>query len=171
MERKKNEWKYPASIVSCEWLYENVNDKNVRIFDCTTYLHYTDHQQSKPYDVESGLQNYKKGRIPYAAFLDIQGNLSNQKSPFHFTIPSFEVLVESFNKVGIGNPFHIVLYSTNAPQWATRVWRLIHILAFEKVSILDGAFTEWKRLGFTLEKGESVYDTARFSQKLIRIFS
>ena len=68
--------------------------------------------------------------------------------------------------MGIGNPFHIVLYSTNAPQWATRVWRLIHILAFEKVSILDGAFTEWKRLGFTLEKGESVYDTARFSPKI-----
>ena len=46
------------------------------------------------------------------------------------------------------------------------MWWPIHILGFEKVSILDGRFTEWKRLGFTLEKGESVYETARFSPKI-----
>ena len=166
MGRRKLQWKYPEAVVSCEWLYQHLNDKNIRIFDCTTYLHYTNEHQSKPYYVESGLTNYKKGRIPGAAFLDIQGTLSNQNSPFHFTIPDFEVLAESLYKKGIGIPFHIVLYSTNALQWATRVWWLIHILGFKRVSILDGGFTDWKRLGFKTEDGESVYEPAIFSPKI-----
>ncbi len=166
MEHQKIQWKYPEALVSCEWLNQHLNDKNVRIFDCTTYLHYTDYHPSKPYDAESGRSNYKKGKIPGASFIDIQGQLSNQKSPFHFTIPDYVVLAESLHKIGVGNPFHIVLYSTNAPQWASRVWWLIHILGFKKVSILDGGFSEWKRLGFKSEKGESVYETATFSPNI-----
>ena len=38
-----------------------------------------------------------------------------------------------------------------------RVWWLIFILGFSKVSILDGGIKEWKRLGFELEKGENTY--------------
>ena len=56
-------WKYPEYIVQCEWLKKNLTNKNIRIFDCTTYLHYTDEHPSKPYDVESGFLDYKKSHI------------------------------------------------------------------------------------------------------------
>ena len=51
---KDNKWRNPAAIVECEWLFNRLGDENIRIFDCTTYLHYTDDHPSKPYDVESG---------------------------------------------------------------------------------------------------------------------
>ena len=41
-------WKYPESIVTCEWLDKNKDNKNIRIYDCTTYLHYTDNDPTKP---------------------------------------------------------------------------------------------------------------------------
>ena len=31
-------WKFPNAIVSCEWLSKNLNNKNIRIYDCTTYI-------------------------------------------------------------------------------------------------------------------------------------
>ena len=31
-------WKYPDAIVSCEWLNKNLNNPDIRIYDCTTYL-------------------------------------------------------------------------------------------------------------------------------------
>ena len=76
MSEREIKWKYPESIVSCEWLRKNLSDKNIRIYDCTTYLHYTDTHPSKPYDVESGIKNYRKGHIPNSAFMDIQEKLS-----------------------------------------------------------------------------------------------
>ena len=163
MSYKQNEWKYPESIVSCEWLRKRLKDESIRIFDCTTYLHYADKDPSKPYDVESGIKNYKMGHIPNAAFLDIQKKLSNNDSKFKFTIPDYDLLAKSLQELGIGDPFHIILYSGNGIQWATRVWWLIFVLGFKKVSILNGGIKEWKRLGYDLEKGERKYKSAKFT--------
>ena len=56
MRNREFDWKYPESIVTCEWLREELPNDEIRVFDCTTYLHYTDDHPTKPYDVESGLQ-------------------------------------------------------------------------------------------------------------------
>ena len=50
------EFKYPEAIVECDWLLNQLNNDNVRIYDCTTILHYTDDHPDKPYDVESGYE-------------------------------------------------------------------------------------------------------------------
>ena len=75
------------------------------------------------------------------------------------------MLAKSLQELGIGDPFHIILYSGNGIQWATRVWWLIFVLGFKKVSILNGGIKEWKRLGYDLEKdGDKWY----YSQKDIK---
>ena len=159
---EKIKWKYPEAIVTCEWLKHQIENDDIRIFDCTTYLHYTDEDPSKPYDVESGFENYKKGHIPNAAFCDLQGKLSNNEGPFNFTVPDHKTLAKNFQSMGIGNPFHIILYSTNAVQWTTRVWWLLFVLGFRKVSILDGGLKEWRRVGYDIETGENSYNPANF---------
>ena len=95
-------------------------------------LLFYDTHPSKPYDVESGI-NYRKGHIPNSAFMDIQEKLSNNDSDFKFTIPDYEILANNFQDLGIGDPYHIILYSGNGIQWATRVWWLVFILGFSKV--------------------------------------
>ena len=79
MRNKINQWKFPEEIVSCQWLKDRLSDKSIRLFDCTAYLHYTDDHPSKPYDVISGIENYRKKHIPTAAFLDLQEELLKEK--------------------------------------------------------------------------------------------
>ena len=159
-------WKYPEYIVQCEWLKENLKNKNIRIFDCTTYLHYTDDHPFKPYDVESGFLDYKKSHIPGAAFIDLQKQLSDNNSDFSFTLPKFNQLAESFKNLGIGNPYHIILYSRNGMQWSSRVWWMLYVLGFRKASILDGGLIEWERLDFLTESITNKFEYADFDVKL-----
>ena len=163
---KDNKWRNPAAIVECEWLFNRLGDENIRIFDCTTYLHYTDDHPSKPYDVESGFSDYKKNSIPGAAFIDIQNDLSDQDSIYSLTVPNFQRLGESVKQLGIGDPYHVILYARNGMQWATRVWYLLHALGYENVSILNGGFNEWARLNFPIEPGRKTFAPAEFDLKI-----
>ena len=162
MEETQLAWKYPEAITSCEELKRNLGNKKVRVYDCTTFLHYTDDHPSKPYDVESGYQDYLEEHIPGASFLDLQNQISNTESQFKFTLPDMASLSSSFGKLGIGDPHHIILYSTNGLQWATRVWWMIYMLGYKNVSILNGGLREWKRNDYDLESGENFYSETTF---------
>ena len=162
MEETQLAWQYPEAITSCEELKKNLGNKKVRVYDCTTFLHYTDDHPSKPYNVESGYQDYLEEHIPGASFLDLQNQISNTKSQFKFTLPDMVSLRSGFGKLGIGDPHHIILYSTNGLQWATRVWWMIYMLGYKNVSILNGGLREWKRNDYDLESGENFYSETTF---------
>ncbi len=162
MEETQLAWQYPEAITSCEELKKNLGNKKVRVYDCTTFLHYTDDHPSKPYEVESGYQDYLEEHIPGASFLDLQNQISNTKSQFKFTLPDMASLSSGFGKLGIGDPHHIILYSTNGLQWATRVWWMIYMLGYKNVSILNGGLREWKRNDYDLESGENFYSETTF---------
>jgi len=160
------DWMYPEAIVECNWLSDQLSNGKIRVYDCTTYLHYTDDHPLKPYDVESGLSNYEKGHIPTAALLDLQNDLSDNKSPFRFTLPQFDTLAEAFKNIGIGEPYRIILYSSNGMQWATRVWSMLYTLGYENVSILNGGFMEWQRLGLPTETKTNEFEREEFQVKI-----
>ena len=156
------QWKYKNAIVECDWLKENIDNTLVRIYDCSTYLHYTDDHPSKPYDVVSGLTEYKKEHIPQSAYLDLQNDLSDKDSPYSFTLPNLSHLAHCLKQRGIGDPYHIILYSRNGLQWATRIWWMIFVLGYKKVSILNGGFAEWKRLSMPTEQTLTCFPAADF---------
>ena len=95
---KLDTWKNPKAIVNCEWLSQNLNNNNIRIYDCTTYLHYRDNDPTLPYIVESGRENYELCNIQNSSFLDLHYDLSDQTSPFRFTLPKLNILADSFKK-------------------------------------------------------------------------
>ena len=66
-------FKHPEFLVSVDWLLENLEDPNLKIYDCTAHLipHPT-----KTYTAGSGRQDYEKAHIPGADFLDLQEELS-----------------------------------------------------------------------------------------------
>ena len=141
-------WKFPEYISSFKWLKDNLDNDEVRIYDCTTYLLYQDENPSLPYIVESGLKEYKVSHIKNSAYLDLQKDLSDNLSKFRFTLPDYEVLAKNFSNLGVGDDYHIVLYSRNGLQWATRIWWMLYALGFKNLSILDGGFYEWKKNTF-----------------------
>jgi len=159
------EWKYPNAIVNCEWLAENINNNNIRTYDCTTYLHYRDNDPSLPYVVESGREQYEKSHIPNSSYIDLQSDLSDKDSPYRFTMPNLKILSENFKKVGIGEDFHIVLYSRNGTQWSARIWWMLRSVGVDNVSILDGGFNEWTRLGLPTSDKILTFPKSNFNFK------
>ena len=160
------EWRYPEKIISCSSLKEKLGNDDVRVFDCTTLLAYTDDHPSKPYDVKSCFSEYEKAHIPTAVYLDLQKDLSDNNSPFGMTLPDLEILAENFQRLGIGTPYHIILYASNGMQWATRIWAMLEAIGFTKVSVLDGGLKEWQRLGFATEAGVNEFQPADFSAQI-----
>ena len=161
----KIDWKFPSAIVNCEWLAENINNNNIRTYDCTTYLHYRDNDPSLPYVVESGREQYEKSHIPNSSYIDLQSDLSDKDSPYRFTMPDLKVLSENFKKVGIGENYHIVLYSRNGTQWSARIWWMLRSVGVDNVSILDGGFNEWVRLGLPTSDKILTFPKSNFNFK------
>ena len=155
-----------SSIVDCLWLNSSLHDANVRIFDCSTFLHYTDDHPTKPYDVVSGLPEYKKAHIPNSAFLDLQNSFSKKGSAYSFTLPELTDLANAFQRKGIGNNSHVILYSRNGTQWATRFWWMLYAVGYKKVSILNGGFRDWLNLGLPTETKVTEFPPANFNLDL-----
>ncbi len=155
-------WKFPEYISSFEWLKDNLDNDKVRIFDCTIYLLYQDQNPSLPYIVESGFSEYQVSHIKNSAYLDLQKDLSDNSSKFRFTLPDYYTLAKNFSNLGIGDSFHIVLYSRNGLQWATRIWWMLYVLGFKNLSILDGGFNEWKKNNFPTESKINKFEKSEF---------
>ena len=159
-------WTIPEAIIDCNWLKDRYDRQDIRIYDCTSYLHYTDEHPSQPYDVVSGFDNYRTSHIPNAAFLDLQQSLSDNDSPYRFTIPALQDLAERFKKQGVGDPFHIILYSANGMQWATRIWWMLYAVGYEKVSILNGGFAAWQQAGLPTQDSITTWSPAKFETRI-----
>ena len=159
---KNHRWKNPNAIVSCDWLNNNLNNPNIRIFDCTTYLHYRDNDPTLPYIVESGREKYENIHITNSNFMDLHLDLSDQTSPYRFTLPKLEILAEKFKRLGVGDDLHIILYSRNGAQWSARLWWMLRSVGIDNVSILDGGFNEWEKSGLPTSQKILTYPPADF---------
>ena len=135
-------YKYPDQIVSTDWLAQNIGLSNLRVFDCTVYLHYEE-GTGKPYGVESGRADYDAGHIPGSGFLDLQADLSNNESAFRFTMPPLDELAAMFASHGVGDDTRVILYSRKNMQWATRIWWMLRTIGFDNAAILDGGWDKW----------------------------
>lgn len=154
----------PDAMVSTQWLEEHLSDPKLRVFDCTTYLLY-ETGTGRPYRVESGRRDYETAHIPGSAFLDLQGELSDQSSPFNFTMPPAEDLAARLAAKGVGNGHRIVLYARKNMQWATRVWWMLRAIGFDDAAVLDGGFDKWQAEGRPIAAGTEDYPPAALAAR------
>ncbi len=150
------QFRHPDALVTTAWLAQHLADANLRVFDCTTYLIY-ERGTGRPYRVESGRADYDSGHIPGSAFIDLQGEFSDQNSKFRFTMPAPGDLARMAGAKGIGPETRVVLYSRKSLQWATRVWWMLRAIGFDNAALLDGGFDKWQAEGRPLATTETRY--------------
>lgn len=143
----------PEALVSTAALARMLGRPEVRVYDCTTYLEPSEPGSDQPYRVVPGRRTFEAGHIPGAAFLDLQGDLSDNATTLRFMMPPAEQLAAAFGRQGIGNDTRVVLYSIGTMQWATRVWWMLRALGFDRAAVLDGGLDQWKAEGGALETG------------------
>ena len=160
---RANDYKHPESLVEVEWLAQNLQDPNIRIYDCTVHLlpHST-----KTYTIESGRDDYNKAHIPGADFLDLQEELSDTSSEFRFTFPSAKTFSRAMGSHGLGNENLAILYSTTSPQWATRVWWMLRSFGFDNAKVLDGGLIRWLQKGYPTSTHPASYAPQTFTTEI-----
>ncbi len=149
------------SIVSAQWLHAHIDDANLRVFDCTMYL--VADTDDSPYRVISGREDYLLGHIPGAGHIDLQNDLSDPDSPFRFTLPQADDLLDKLSALGIEDQSRVVLYSRGSLQWATRVWWMLRSAGFDSAAVLDGGWQQWRDQDRPVATGGHRYEAARLA--------
>jgi thiosulfate/3-mercaptopyruvate sulfurtransferase len=149
-----------SSLIDVDTLAEHIGDLSLRIFDATVILERP--PAGGPYTVRSGRELYEQEHIPGAAFADIPGDLSDEASPFAFTLPSAARFAAAAGRLGIGEGQHVVVYAQESPMWATRLWWLLRFFGFDAVSVLDGGLPAWHAAGQPTETGPASYPPTEF---------
>ena len=153
-------------LISTAELAAMLNQPDLRLFDCTTYLEYQPEGSGIPYIAVPGRHTFEAGHIPGADFLDLQGEFSVPDIELHFMMPATARLEAAFGRHGVGADSRVVLYSIGTAMWATRFWWMLRSLGFDNVAVLDGGFDTWKAEGRAIETGAAKgYPPATFTAK------
>ncbi len=152
----------PGCVVDTAWLAAHLEDPDLRIFECTTYLRPAEPGDGVPYHPEAGRADYEAGHIPGAGFLDLPGELSRQDAAVHFMMLPPAEFAEAMSRHGVGEGTRVVLYSRDRLMWATRVWWMLHVMGFDDAAVLDGGLEQWQAEGRPVSTAPAAYPPARF---------
>jgi thiosulfate/3-mercaptopyruvate sulfurtransferase len=141
---------HPELLVSTDWLESHLSDPAVFVFDCTSLSVRND---GAAYRNEATNTVFASGHIPGAQYIDVQKDLSDSTHRCRFMLPRAEDFAASMVRFGVHPSARVVLYSTEDPWWATRVWWLLRFFGFDYVAVLDGGFRKWKKEGRRIETG------------------
>jgi thiosulfate/3-mercaptopyruvate sulfurtransferase len=132
------------SLVSTEWLANEIGASDLRIVDCTRHL---------PDTGRDALAEYEAGHIPGAVFMDL-ADLIDTSSPVENTLPPAEKFASRMQSLGLGDGSRIVLYDDSAVKTAARAWFMLKMFGAHDVAILDGGIAKWKAEGRPMTQGK-----------------
>ncbi len=133
-----------SPLVSTDWLAAHLNDSNLRVADVRWYLLDKD---------KNGRDEYLRGHIPGAVFLDIDTDLASPRGqgPGRHPLPRPGAFAEVASWAGIGADTHVVAYDDCGGATAARLWWLLRYFGHENISLLDGGIVRWIAKGCSLQ--------------------
>jgi thiosulfate/3-mercaptopyruvate sulfurtransferase len=152
----------PTPLVSTDWLAANLDAPDLRVLDCTVYLHPLPGGDVRS---ESGRADYDKGHIPGAGFADLIRDLSDASSPLRFTLPSPAGFAAAMSRLGIGDGHRVVLYSGGSQAWGPRLWWMLRAFGFDRAAVLDGGWRKWTDEGRPVATAVPSWPPATFTAR------
>jgi thiosulfate/3-mercaptopyruvate sulfurtransferase len=141
------------SLVSTEWLANEMGASDLRIVDCTKHM---------PDTGRDPLAEYEAGHIPGAVYMDL-ADLTDTNSPIENTLPPAEKFASRMQSLGLGDGSRIVLYDDSAVKTAARAWFMLKMFGAHDVAILDGGLGKWKAEGRALAQGKETLRHRHFT--------
>ena len=128
-------------LVSVAWLYNNLEDENLIILDCTI-----------PKVAEKRVVSERSTQIKSAIFFDIKNNFSDKKAALPNTVLGPKEFENKAQELGIHRDSIVVCYDDLGIYSSPRVWWMFQLMGFPNVAVLDGGLPEWKANNFPVEK-------------------
>ena len=132
------------SLVSTEWLANEMGASDLRIVDCTKHL---------PGTGRDPKAEYEAGHIPGAVFMDL-GEIADTSSDLPSMLPAPEKFASRMQSLGLGDGSRIVLYDNSPYHTAARAWFMLRTFGAHDVAILDGGFAKWQAEGRDVASGK-----------------
>lgn len=127
----------PQTLVSTDWLANNLKYPDLRILDASWYLPEMNRDAKAEYD---------NAHIPGARFFDIDDN-SDQRSDLPHMVPPVEKFMSRMRTMGVGDGHQVVIYDGAGIFSAARVWWLFRLMGKKDVAVLDGGLAKWTAEG------------------------
>lgn len=157
---------HPEFLVETDWLAEHLDDPDVCVLDCTTHLI---PDPKITYQVVPGRQDFEKGHIPGAQFVDMLRDVSDTTQRFRFMRQAPEDFAAAMRRFGVNSGTRVVTYSTANMWWATRMWWLLRVFGHDNAAVLNGGWQKWSREGRASETGPGASRPAgNFTVRMVR---
>ena len=128
-------------LVSVEWLAEHAKDPDVRIVDVRWYLM-----------GKSGADEYAKGHLPGAVFVDLGRDLAGDpaRGPGRHPLPDAASFAATLARLGVREETLVVAYDDTGGSQAARMWWLLRYFGHPGGRVLDGGIGAWVAAGHPL---------------------
>jgi adenylate cyclase len=143
---------HPEFLVETDWLAAHLGQPDLCILDCTVHLTFN---PMTMYEISSAREDFERGHVPGAQFVDVLTDLSDASNPVPLMAPRAAQFSSVMSRLGVGHGTRVVLYSAQNAYWATRVWWLLRIFAFDNAAVLNGGWQKWRREERPTEVGPS----------------
>ena len=133
------------ALVSTAWLAARLDDPALRLADVRWYL---------PHLGKRGRDEYDRGHLPEAVFVDLDADLaaSHGRGPGRHPLPAPEAFRTAMGRAGVGPETHVVAYDDSGGSITARLWWLLRHFGHPRVSVLDGGITRWVAEGRPLTR-------------------
>src|SRR5258708_14223831 len=128
---------HPEFLVETEWLAAHLDDPNLIVLDGTVHLI---PDPKITYTVKAGREDFEKGHIPGAQFVDLQEDLSDNTGRYgklRFMLPSAADFAAAMGRFGVGEKSRVILYTTTTPHWPTRDRFVLRNYGFDNAAVLN----------------------------------
>src|SRR5438046_9916501 len=119
------------TIVSPEWLHEQVHDPDLRVVDFRWSLL-----------GGSGHDAYARGHIPGAVFVELDAVTGRSGGGRH-PLPTGAQFEDEMRKAGISSNTRVVVYDDSGGSVASRLWFLLRWFGHDAQAVLDGGLGAW----------------------------
>ncbi|WP_332695028.1 sulfurtransferase [Halalkalibacter lacteus] len=147
-------------IVKAEWIHNELkkSEQDYVVIDVRFHLA----------NAEAGYQDYLKGHLPEAIYVDLEKDLSSsiREHGGRHPLPNLGELAKKLGEIGIGNDTNVVVYDDQGGMVAARFWWLLKHLGHSEVAILDGGYSKWLNEGYEVTKSIPVKPPKLFSVKV-----
>ena len=126
-----------AALVGTDWLGLRLGQPGIRVVDATWYL---------PAAGRQGIEDYREGHIPGAAFWDIDA-VADPDSSLPHMLPDEPGFAAHMERMGISNDDHVVVYDNVGMMTSPRAWWCLRAFGHDRVSVLDGGMSRWRAEG------------------------
>ncbi|MBD2577323.1 sulfurtransferase [Oscillatoria sp. FACHB-1406] len=129
-------------LISAPALAQQSDRASVAIVDCRFSLA----------DPQLGRQQYDRGHIPGAYYLDLDRDLSSPKGARggRHPLPTPDALAPKLAAMGIEPETLVVAYDDSKGAFAARLWWLLRYWGRDRVALLDGGWSAWVAGGYPI---------------------